>query len=159
MDGSHYRARQELIVGQEGPGALRDWAGQCTGAGEDSAPFEIHIDPERRFLHLVVRGEWDEETFAAYVARYRQAVAILNGLGGVIYVLADTTGYGTLTPEISERMPALVRECNHGPGHRSAVICSSILNKAQAREGCAQLGARFFRNEASAMAWLFSDEA
>jgi hypothetical protein len=127
--------------------------------GGTDAPFEIDVDVGRRFLGLTVRGQWDDAVFEAYAEAYRRAIATLRAHGGVRYVLTDASGYGVLTPELSERTAALVRAVGAEPSERGAIVTTSIVNQAQSREICQEKGTRFFRTVERARAWLFSDEA
>lgn len=128
-------------------------------AGGPDAHFEIHVDIERQYLKLTVRGEWNDAEFETYAQAYRRAIATLMAHGGLRYVLTDASEYGVLTTELADRMAMLARSVNQMDLERGAIITSSIINQAQSRDISNERGIRYFRKMNQALAWLFSEEA
>jgi hypothetical protein len=128
-------------------------------AGGADEPFEVEVDIKRRYLRLVVRGEWDDADFDAYADAYRRAVATLMAHGGIRYVLTDASEYGLLSPELAAKTAALARSVEQASTERGAIVTASIINQAQSRDICSERGIRYFRKVNQALTWLFSDEA
>lgn len=121
--------------------------------------FEVHMVPARRFLHVRMKGVWDQDIFNGFARDYAEAIDKMHRMGGIDYALIDGSEFGTQSAEITDRFPALIRETDPKVGHRTAVVYSAIVNKVQAREAGELLNARYFRTAEAASEWLFGSEA
>jgi hypothetical protein len=123
------------------------------------APFEIDCAPDRHFLHMTIRGVWDETIFEAFGAAYAQAIADMAPHGGVQVSLVDGSAFGVQPAELADGFASLLLRVDPAPERRSAFVTSALVNKVQARQVGDVLNTRYFKTVDSAIEWLFGEEA
>jgi len=121
--------------------------------------FDVKGDPSRRFMHYILRGQWESDTVDALVAAYEPIAQAMEATGGITHTLVDAVHFEELTAEIADRFPAIVRAANPSPTKRTAIVMPQMVNRVMARPVAEMINARFFNTVDAAREWLFSDEA
>ena len=117
--------------------------------------FDIAIDADRHFMHLVLRGYWDMGMFDAFARAFRKALQDLGRTGGARYALVDARDFAVQSVEIAGKFGALIAESYADAMPRTATLTATTLNKLQADRAGVQ-NARYFTDLAAAEAWLFA---
>jgi len=121
-------------------------------------PFSIDTDPTRRLLTIVMRGYWDQPTFAQFARDYSRKLRQMHEGGILDHALVDGREFAVQARAISDQFRDLIAA--HAPymAKRTATVVPAHLNKLQAERTGEAISARYFTDMAEAQAWLF-DEA
>lgn len=119
-------------------------------------PYSISTDPPRRFLHIVMRGYWDQPTFDRFAVDYEQALRRLHAAGGLDRALVDGRDFAVQDKQISEQFGALIARNMAWLARRTATVVPAHLNKLQAERAGGDMAARYFIGMDEAQDWLFS---
>ena len=120
--------------------------------------YDIETDPARGLIHFTLRGEWDDAVVDRFVTDYKPMAAAMDATGGITHSLVDALSLGTLTEEVADRFPPIIRAANPRPDKRTAIVIDGLTNRAQARNVAQMVNARFFTSLSAAQDWLFSSE-
>lgn len=139
---------------------MTDGKGAFAAPAEDNSDhFAVHVDREKRCLHIAMRGHWTDAIFDDYAATLRAAETIMRTLPAPTHTLVDSRSFEMQSPMLAARFPALIAELSLGESRRVALVTQSPLGRMQARPTGELVNARYFRAMENAADWLFSDEA
>ena len=118
-------------------------------------PIDVRFDDDRRLLHITVTGTWP--TLPEIIAE--RSRLILAGIvrKGVVE-LVDARGITKGIPNLSQ-MQGILHAISKPPDKRALVVSSNVqFSAARMAELLDPHGLRVFRDEESALAWLFETE-
>ncbi len=121
-------------------------------------PYNVELDTSRRFLHLAMRGYWDQPTFDAFALEFERAVLRMQALGGLEYTIVDGREFAVQARDIAEQFGALIARHKHRLARKTANIVPAQLNRLQAERAGGDLAARSFTDLDEARAWLFGPD-
>lgn len=121
--------------------------------------FTVRIEPERKYVEIVMRGYWDDATMKRFEAELRHLPRELLAGGcriGEQNTLFDTTEYAVQSQEVLAQLGAMAADPSIG-SRRIAVLSASALNKLQTRRIAPGYGV--FGDREEALLWLFEPDA
>ncbi len=121
---------------------------------ENAPSFAVSIEPEKRLMHIVVRGFWPANVLPNYSAALRRNVEALAPHGGCKRILVDMSDYPIQSQDVAEAHSRIIR---HGRTEMRAVIAivmTSVLSRLQAKRIANVAGNELFDDEVTARAWL-----
>ena len=118
-------------------------------------PIEVRFDEERKLLHVTVSGSWPTlPEILAERTRLIQAGHIRPGVVELVDARKVTRGI----PNLSQ-MQGILKAIGKPPDRRALVVRSNVHFGAGRMAELLDPGAlRVFRDEASALAWLFDTD-
>lgn len=119
-------------------------------------PYSVSADPARGFLHIVMRGYWDQAIFDQFAHHYEDALARFAATGGIDRALVDGRDFAVQDKHISEQFGALIARNKDRLARRTATVVPAHLDKLQAERAGGDLAARYFIGMDEAQAWLFA---
>ena len=123
------------------------------------SPYTIETDEGLRFLHIVMRGYWNQPTFDDFAHAYEKALMHMHRTGGLEIALIDGREFAVQSRSISEQFWALITRHKPWLAKRTASVVAGHLNKLQAERAGGELAAHYFTDMAEARAWLFGEAA
>ena len=118
-------------------------------------PIEVRFDEERKLLHVTLSGAWPTlPEILAERARLIQAGHIHPGVVELVDARKVTRGI----PNLSQ-MQGIIKAIGKPPDRRALVVRSNVhFGAGRMAELLAPGALRVFRDEASALAWLFNTD-
>jgi hypothetical protein len=119
-------------------------------------PIDVRFDEDRRLLHVTLTGKWP--TLPEIVAE--RSRLILAGIvrPGVVE-LVDARAVTRGIPNLSQ-MQGILHAIGKPPDKRALVVSSNVqFGAGRMAELLDPHGLRVFRDEESALAWLFEEES
>jgi len=109
-----------------------------------------------KFLHIVMRGYWDQPTFDRFAVGHEQAHRRLHAADGLDRALVDGRDFAVQDKQISEQFGALIVRNMAWLARRTATVVPAHPNKLQAERAGGDMAARHSIGMDEAQAWLFS---
>ena len=123
--------------------------------------FKIEVDRRELLVRLTLFGLWDVGTVDQYAAAAKSAFADLIETGARIdkcKALIDLRRHGVQSREVTNRIQSWLGLALSDGARHAVLVSESMLHRLQAQRVGSALGASFFSDEASALAWLMLAE-
>jgi hypothetical protein len=118
-------------------------------------PIEVRFDEDRRLLHVTLTGNWP--TLPEIIAE-RSRLILAGQIRDGVVELVDAREVTRGIPNLSQ-MQGILHAIGKPPNKRAIVVSSNVqFGAGKMAEVLDPKGVRVFRDEASALEWLFGPE-
>ena len=116
--------------------------------------FHVEIDRQRRELHFMTSGLFDQENMDRFLREVAQKAGPLLAQKRPMRALGDLTGFVTQTRAIGEKMAETLSNAEDAGIERTAIIITSNILKMQYQRVSEGRNVAIFENRAQALQWL-----